>query len=31
VWEYAGENKEPVLNKEELTFENVHLQQRNYK
>jgi succinate dehydrogenase / fumarate reductase flavoprotein subunit len=31
VWEYAGENKEPVLNKEELTFDNVHLQQRNYK
>jgi succinate dehydrogenase / fumarate reductase flavoprotein subunit len=31
VWEYAGDNKEPVLNKEELTFDNVHLQQRNYK
>jgi succinate dehydrogenase / fumarate reductase flavoprotein subunit len=31
VWEYTGDNKEPALNKEELTFENVHLQQRNYK
>jgi succinate dehydrogenase / fumarate reductase flavoprotein subunit len=31
VWEYAGDNQEPVLNKEELTFDNVHLQQRNYK
>jgi succinate dehydrogenase / fumarate reductase flavoprotein subunit len=31
VWEYAGDNQEPVLHKEELTFDNVHLQQRNYK
>jgi len=31
VWEYTGENSEPALNKEPLTFENVHLQQRNYK
>jgi len=31
VWEYAGDNKEPVRHKEELTFDNVHLQQRNYK
>jgi succinate dehydrogenase / fumarate reductase flavoprotein subunit len=31
VWEYTGDNQQPVLHKEELTFENVHLQQRNYK
>ena len=31
VWEYTGENREPALNKEPLAFENVHLQQRNYK
>jgi len=31
VWEYTGDDKEPVRHKEELTFENVHLQQRNYK
>jgi len=31
VWEYTGENSAPALNKEPLTFENVHLQQRNYK
>ena len=31
VWEYTGDNKEPVRHKEELTFDNVHLQQRNYK
>ena len=31
VWEYTGDNQLPVLHKEELTFENVHLQQRNYK
>ncbi len=31
VWEYTGDKKEPVRHKEELTFDNVHLQQRNYK
>lgn len=31
AWEYAGANKAPILNKEELTFENVHLAQRSYK
>ncbi len=31
VWEYTGENKEPVMHKEELRFEAVHLAQRNYK
>jgi len=30
-WEYKGEGKEPVLNKEELKFENVKLTQRSYK
>lgn len=31
AWEYAGKDKEPVLNKEPLEFENVHLSQRSYK
>lgn len=31
AWEWTGENKEPELHKEELTFETVHLAQRNYK
>jgi succinate dehydrogenase / fumarate reductase flavoprotein subunit len=31
VWEYKGENQEPVLHKEELTFDNVPLTQRSYK
>jgi succinate dehydrogenase / fumarate reductase flavoprotein subunit len=30
-WEYKGENKEPVLHKEELKFENIKLSQRSYK
>ena len=30
-WEYAGDDKEPVLVKEPLVFEAVHLAQRNYK
>ena len=29
--EYAGEGKPPVLNKEPLDFENVHLSTRSYK
>ena len=31
AWEFAGENKEPILNKEELVFENIELKQRVYK
>jgi succinate dehydrogenase / fumarate reductase flavoprotein subunit len=31
VWEYAGEGKDPILNKEPLVFENVKLSQRSYK
>ncbi|MEP6573146.1 MAG: fumarate reductase/succinate dehydrogenase flavoprotein subunit [Gemmatimonadota bacterium] len=31
AWEYAGPGKVPILNKEPLEFENVHLAQRSYK
>ena len=31
AWEYAGEGKAPILNKEVLDFENVHLATRSYK
>ncbi len=31
AWEYAGESAEPVLHKEKLEFENVHLATRSYK
>jgi succinate dehydrogenase / fumarate reductase flavoprotein subunit len=31
AWEYAGPGAEPVLNKEPLTFDHVHLAQRSYK
>jgi succinate dehydrogenase / fumarate reductase flavoprotein subunit len=31
VWEFAGENQDPLFHKEPLTFENVHLAQRSYK
>jgi succinate dehydrogenase / fumarate reductase flavoprotein subunit len=31
AWEYAGEGKPPILNKEPLAFENVHLSTRSYK
>lgn len=31
VWEYTGADTEPVLHKEQLEFETVHLAQRNYK
>ncbi len=31
AWEYQGENKEPVLHKESLTFESIKLSQRSYK
>ena len=30
-WEYAGPGEEPVLHKEKLVFENVHLATRSYK
>ncbi|MEO8622334.1 MAG: FAD-binding protein, partial [bacterium] len=31
AWEYAGEGKPQVLNKEPLVFENIKLSQRSYK
>jgi succinate dehydrogenase / fumarate reductase flavoprotein subunit len=31
AWEYAGEGQAPVLHKEPLAFENVHLSTRSYK
>jgi succinate dehydrogenase / fumarate reductase flavoprotein subunit len=31
AWEYAGEGRAPVLHKEPLSFENVHLSTRSYK
>lgn len=31
AWEYKGMEKEPVMHKEELVFENVELVQRSYK
>jgi len=31
VWEYAGEGKEPIFNKEPLIFENIKLAVRSYK
>jgi succinate dehydrogenase / fumarate reductase flavoprotein subunit len=31
AWEYAGEGRSPILNKEPLVFENVKLSQRSYK
>jgi len=31
VWEHTGDDKEPILNKEPLVFENVELKQRSYK
>jgi len=31
AWEWQGPGADPVLHKEELTFDNVHLAQRNYK
>ncbi|MDQ6736497.1 MAG: fumarate reductase/succinate dehydrogenase flavoprotein subunit [Gemmatimonadota bacterium] len=30
-WEYAGPDADPILNKEPLEFESVHLSQRSYK
>lgn len=31
AWEFAGDGKAPILNKEPLSFENVKLTQRSYK
>jgi succinate dehydrogenase / fumarate reductase flavoprotein subunit len=31
AWEYAGENKTPILNKEPLVYEAVKMVKRNYK
>ena len=31
AWEYTGEDKEPVMHKEDLVFENVELKTRSYK
>ena len=31
AWEYAGEGKAPVLNKEPLVYEEVHMSTRSYK
>jgi succinate dehydrogenase / fumarate reductase flavoprotein subunit len=31
AWEWMGAGKDPVLHKEALDFENVHLAQRSYK
>ncbi len=31
AWEFTGDNKEPILHKEELKFEYVKLTQRSYK
>ena len=31
AWEYAGEARSPVLHKEPLAFEYVHLATRSYK
>ncbi|MGQ0644842.1 MAG: fumarate reductase/succinate dehydrogenase flavoprotein subunit [Elusimicrobiota bacterium] len=31
AWEHAGPGKEPILHKEPLSFESVHLAQRSYK
>lgn len=30
-WEYKGMGKDPILHKEPLVFENIHLTQRSYK
>ncbi|MDB6056886.1 MAG: sdhA [Verrucomicrobiales bacterium] len=31
AWEYAGANKTPILNKEPLVYEEVHMSTRSYK
>ena len=31
AWEYTGDDKEPVLHKDSLVFENIEVKQRDYK
>ena len=31
AWQHQGDDKEPVLHKEPLAFESIHLTQRSYK
>jgi succinate dehydrogenase / fumarate reductase flavoprotein subunit len=31
VWEYAGENKEPLFHREKLVFEETEMKIRSYK
>lgn len=31
VWEYKGENNEPIMHKEQLNYEFVDVEQRSYK
>jgi succinate dehydrogenase / fumarate reductase flavoprotein subunit len=31
AWEFKGDSAEPIMNKEQLSFENVKLAQRSYK
>jgi len=31
AWEYAGDGKDPILNKEALEYESIEVKQRNYK
>jgi succinate dehydrogenase / fumarate reductase flavoprotein subunit len=31
VWEYKGEGQDPIMHKEELNYEFIKVQQRNYK
>ena len=31
IWEYKGQGQEPVMHKEELNYEFINVQQRNYK
>ncbi|MBI2417789.1 MAG: fumarate reductase/succinate dehydrogenase flavoprotein subunit [Ignavibacteriales bacterium] len=31
AWEYTGKNSEPVMHKEALAYENIHLSKRSYK
>jgi succinate dehydrogenase / fumarate reductase flavoprotein subunit len=31
AWEFTGVGRDPVLHKEDLIFDNVHLTQRSYK
>jgi succinate dehydrogenase / fumarate reductase flavoprotein subunit len=31
AWEYAGQGKAPILNKEPLVYEEVHMSTRSYK